>query len=194
MNMTALRNDLSVRSKNGIPFISSAFVVWSIFLIIYLSPTSLALKNIMTFYCTGIMFPIAILFAKFTKSEWKSNDNPIGILGLYINLAQLMYFPMIFWMFANSPTHMLVFFAIITGAHLFPYGWFYNTNVYTIMAPVMAIGISIVGWKITEASLWLIPISMMVMLTFLIIFLYLDYKRKVLIYAPLEGDKPSIIQ
>lgn len=67
---------------------------------------------------------------------------------------------------------------MITGAHLFPYGWFYNTKAFTIMAPVISVLVTIIGWDIDIFRLWLIPLSMIVFLIILNIWLYIEYKVK----------------
>lgn len=178
MNIDELKNELSLRCKNGLPFLLSATIIWSLILVIFLLPYEIKSKNILSFYSTGIMFPLSILISKVIKAEWKTNDNPLGTLGLYLNLAQLIYFPILFLTFSKNPNQMIIFFAIITGAHLFPYGWFYNTKVFTIMAPVISILITIVGWNIDNSSLWLIPLSMIVLLIILNIWLYTQYNIK----------------
>ncbi len=104
MEINDLRNELSIRSKNGIAFLLAATLVWSIVLVIFLLPIEIRYKNIFTFYSTCILFPLAILFSKLIKADWKINDNPLGTLGIYLNIAQLIYFPIIFWAFSKNPT------------------------------------------------------------------------------------------
>lgn len=50
------------------------------------------------FISTGLMYPLSIGFAKIIKAEWKF-DHPLGSLGLLLNVAQFIYFPLIFWAF-----------------------------------------------------------------------------------------------
>ena len=145
-------------------------------LVIFLFPYEIESKNILTLFSTGITFPLAILISKVIKADWKVNDNPLGMLGLYINLAQLMYFPILFFAFVKTPNQFIIFFGVITGAHLFPYAWFYNTKAFAIMAPVISAVVIIVGWDINIPRLWLIPLSMIVLLMILNIWLYIEYK------------------
>jgi len=93
-------------------------------------------------------------------------------------LAQLMYFPILAFTFYKNPNQMIIFFAVITGAHLFPYGWYYNAKAYMIMAPIMSILIIIIGWNVDISRLWLIPLSMIVLLILLNIWLFIDYRVK----------------
>jgi len=178
LNINELRNELAIRCKNGLPFLLAATIVWSLVLVVFLLPYQIESKNILMLYSTGITFPLAILISKVIKADWRVNDNPLGMLGLYINLAQLMYFPILFFTFAKAPNQVIIFFAVITGAHLFPYGWFYNTKAFMIMAPVISVLVTIIGWNIEFSRLWLIPLSMIVFLIILNIWLYIDYKVK----------------
>src|SRR5665647_3122707 len=159
LNINELRNELAIRCKNGLPFLLAATIVYCMVLVIFLLPYEIESKNILTLFSTGITFPLAILISKVIKADWKVNDNPLGMLGLYINLAQLMYFPILFFAFVKAPNQFIIFFAVITGAHLFPYGWFYNTKVFVIMAPVISAIVIIVGWDMNISRLWLIPLS-----------------------------------
>ena len=90
-----------------------------------------------------------------------------------------MYFPILAYTFYKNPIQMIIFFAVITGAHLFPYGWYYNAKAYMIMTPVMTILIIIIGWNVDSSGLWLIPLSMIVLLVILNIWLFIDYKAKI---------------
>ena len=157
----------------------SGTIVWVIICVIFILPFEIKIKNILTFYCTGLMFPTAILLSKIIKAEWRVNDNPLGILGLYLNLAQFMYFPIIFYSFSKNPEQMIIFFAIITGAHIFPYGWLYNSKSFFIMAPAISLIIVLVGYIFGSTYNWIIPLSMVILLSILDIWIYKDYYKKV---------------
>ena len=177
-NINNLRNELSIKSKNGLPFLIAATIIWIIIFIIFSTQLSIIRKNIFTFYSTGLMFPISIFIAKIINADWKTNDNPLGKLGLYLNLAQIMYFPLLFWAFSKNPEYMIIFFSVITGAHFFPYGWFYNTKAYFIIAPITSITVMLLGWNIINKNLWQIPLVMIFLLIILSGWLYIDYKKK----------------
>ena len=115
-----LTNQLSIRAKNGLGFLMSAVIVWGIIAVIFLLPIEIHTKNVLMLFSAGIMFPLALLFSKLIKADWRTNDHPLGMLGFYLNLAQLMYFPIIFWALVQSPDQMVLFFAIITAAHFDP--------------------------------------------------------------------------
>lgn len=173
------RNELSVRGKNGIGFITSAFIIWSIITIIFLQSTGTYQKNIYMLFSTGLMFPFSVAISTLIKADWKFENNPLGGLGLYLNIAQLIYFPILFWGIIKSPNDAIMLFAIITGAHLFPFGWLYNSKPYYIMAPVISVTVMFLGLYLNGDNLWLIPFSVAILLLVLIYLLYIEYKRKI---------------
>lgn len=172
------RKELSVKGKNGIGFLLSASVVWSIITIIFLQSIETDQKNIYMLFSTGLMFPLSVGISTLIKADWKLKNNPLGNLGLFLNLAQLIYFPILFWGIIKSPNDAILFFAIITGAHFFSYGWFYNAKPYYIMSPIISVVIMLLGLYLNGEHLWLIPFSMPILFLFLIFWLYLDYKNK----------------
>ena len=179
LELNRVRNELSIRGKNGIGFLSSAVVIWSIITIIFLQSIEIYQKNIYMLVSTGLMFPLSVGISTLIKADWKLENNPFGNLGLYLNLAQIIYFPILFWGIIKSPDDAIIFFAIITGAHFFPYGWFYNTKAYYVMAPVISVIIMFVGLYLNKENLWLIPFLITFFLIFLIYWLQLDYKKKI---------------
>lgn len=178
MKLARLKNELAIRSKNGIAFLLAGTIIWVIITIIFLQDFTLQTKNIFMLYTTGIMFPTSVAISKVIKAEWKTTDHPLGNLGLSLNLAQLTYFPILFWAFIKSPEQMVLFFAVITVAHFFPYGWLYNTKVYYVSSPTFSIAIVMIGWNLSVENLWMIPISMIVFLLLIICFLFVDVRRK----------------
>lgn len=124
------------------------------------------------------MFPLSVSISTLIKADWKLENNPLGNLGFYLNMAQIIYFPILFWGIIKSPADAILFFSMITGAHFFPYGWFYHAKAYYIIAPVISVVVMLLGLYINGDHLWLIPLFMVVILTLLTYWLYLDYKKK----------------
>lgn len=176
MKLQRLRHELSVRSKNGMAFLVAGVIIWLMITIIYLLPLEIAEQNVLMLFSTGFMFPLAVLFSKLIKADWKTENHPLGDVGLYLNIAQFIYFPLLFWVFMKSPHDLVLFFAVITGAHFFPYGWFYHVKAYYVMAPVISVGMMAMGWSLNR--LWLLPTAMVIFLLILIGWLFLDYKKK----------------
>ena len=102
MELIGLRNDLSIRGKNGVPFILSAVVIWGLITVVFVLPFEVERQNILMFMCTGLTFPIAVLVANLIRAEWKfTKKTPLADLGLLFNIAQFMYFPILFLAFAT---------------------------------------------------------------------------------------------
>lgn len=178
MDVTKIRNDLSVRGKNGIGFLLSAVIIWTMITIIFTQPIEIEQKNRYMLYATGLMFPLSVGISTLLKADWKLKNNPFGNLGLYLNIAQLIYFPILFWGMINNPHDAILFFAIITGAHLFPYGWFYHAKAYYVMAPIISVAMMLLGLYLNGEDLWTIPLTMAFLLLLSIVWLRLDYKSK----------------
>lgn len=178
MELKEVRNQLSVRGKNGIGFLLSAILIWSMITIIFLQNIAIEQKNIYMLFSTGLTFPLSVGISTIIKADWKLKNNPFGNLGLYLNLAQMIYFPILFWGMIKTPNAAVLFFAIIIGAHFFPYGWFYNARAYYVMAPLISVTTMLLGLFLAAENLWIIPLSMVVFLICLICWLHLDYKGK----------------
>ena len=69
-------------------------------------------------------------------------------------------------------------YVIITGAHFFPYSWFYKTNLYAIFAGIIAVGAMLLGLVSEPEDLYIIPVFISVLLFLLTVLLYFDFKKK----------------
>lgn len=174
----AWRKELSVKGKNGIAFLMAAVLIWGLITAVFLLSLDLYTQNILMLCSSGLMLPLAILFSRLLRAEWKFDDNPLSSLGLSLNLAQLAYFPLLLWAIAASPVDAVLFFAVITGAHFFPYGWFYSSLPYYVMAPVIAVSVTVLAAVQKGSSQWLVPAAMVVLLIVLILWLEWDYRQK----------------
>lgn len=190
MNVNELRNELACRCKNGMNFILAGTCIWLALLWLWRSPVEVPTKTVWTFMMGGLMFPLSILFARIIRAEWTLKDNPIASLGLYITCAQLLYFPLVFWAFYHSPYDMPMFLAIVTGAHFFPFAWFYRSRAYAIMAGVTSVAVTAVGWNLPDAQTWLVPLVMVGLLAVLAVWLYVEYRGKIR-HDGIEASQPA---
>jgi len=177
MDIDYVKKEIAQKTKMGLPFILSASVLWFIIFIIFLSNANIKIKNIFTFYSTGLLFPLSILLAKILKCQWKVKNNDLNKLALYLNLAQLLYYPILFISFMTSPYKMIIFFAIIIGAHLFPYAWLYNTKTYKIIPIIIVITILIASLIVKK--LFFIPLIMFILLTITGLRLYYETRNQI---------------
>ena len=173
--LSELQEEVILKNKNGISFLLAASIIWLGIAIIWYLPASDANHALYTFFATGPMLPLAWLFSKQFKTAWGIPDNPLNPLGLWLNFAQLFYFPFLFLIYARTPEDLVMGYAILTGAHFFPYGWLYNTKAYAVAAGIIAIGGTAMGGMDVHQS-W-IAIAMACSLLLLSAWAYIDYQK-----------------
>lgn len=181
-DLDKLRLELSVKAKNGLDFIVSAIIIWSLISFIWTLSYSDYNKSVLTFIVGGPMLPLAFLLSKFFKTTWKVEGNPLEPLGLWLNFAQLFYFPMLVFMLIMKPEYFVLCYVIITGAHFFPYAWYYNTKAFAVMAGVISLGSMAIALTMQPANLYLIPLFMVAALLVLALWLFLDFRQSKLKY------------
>ncbi len=155
-----LRLELSVNAKNGVDFIVSATVVWLLIGYIWTLPYSAYNRSVLTFIAGSITIPLAFALSKVFKTRWKSPGNPLEPLGLWLNFAQLFYFPFLVFILLTEPQFFVMTYAIITGAHFFPYAWYYKSMAYAIMAGVISAGALVLGLAVPAEQMYLVPFAM----------------------------------
>jgi len=155
-----LRLELSVNAKNGVDFIVSASVVWLIIGYIWTLPYSAYNRSVLTFIAGSITIPLAFALSKVFKTSWKSPGNPLQPLGLWLNFAQLFYFPFLVLILLTEPQFFVMTYAIITGAHFLPYAWYYNVIAYAIMAGVISVGALVLGLALPAEQMYFVPFAM----------------------------------
>jgi hypothetical protein len=159
-------------------FTLSASIVWGVIAFIWTLEKNSFDKSILTFIAGGMMLPFALLFSKLLKTTWTNKDNPLQPLGLWLNFAQLFYFPFLIFILIKAPDNFILVYGIITAAHFFPYSWFYKTLLYAIFAGVLTTGLLLMGLKLPAAHTYIIPASLSSSLLLLTILLYFDSGKK----------------
>jgi hypothetical protein len=140
IQLDQLRHDLSFKAKNGIDFILAAAIIWSIIAFIWTKDYSSYNKGVLTFIVGSPLILLAYTFSRIFRTQWKIPDNPLQPLGLILNFAQLFYFPFLVFLLVKTPDYFLMGYIIITGAHLFPYFWFYDNIAYAIFSAIISMG------------------------------------------------------
>jgi len=172
-----LRLELSVNAKNGLDFIASATVVWLILAYIWTLPHSAYNKSIFTFIAGSITIPLAFALSKVFKTSWKTPGNPLEPLGLWLNFAQMFYFPFLVFILLTRPEYFVMTYAIITGAHFFPYAWYYKSAPYAIMAGVISVGAMGLGLFLSSEEMYVLPLMMAAALAVLGVLLHIAWKK-----------------
>lgn len=178
LDMQALKDELSIKCKNGVDFISAATVVWLLIGGIWSFSYTAYDKSVLTFIVGGILLPLALGFSKIYKTQWIVPDNPLSPLGLWLNFAQLFYFPFLVFILIKSPDYFVMTYAIITGAHFFPYAWFYDEMSYAFAAATIAVGSLALGFLLEPSQMYLLPLLVSLTLGLLATILYTSSQRK----------------
>ncbi|MCW5910745.1 MAG: hypothetical protein KIT62_06710 [Cyclobacteriaceae bacterium] len=179
-NFDLLRIELSVKAKNGIDFIVAASLVWLVISYVWMLDLTAYNRAVLTFCVGAIMLPLAALFSRLFKTAWTLKNNPLNPLGLWLNFAQLFYFPFLFFTLLKMPEYFVMVYAIITGAHFFPYSWYYKNKLFAISAGVISVGAFLLGMYLPTDKIYLIPLLLGFCLMALAGLLYFDFKSKAL--------------
>lgn len=135
--LNQLRLELALKAKNGIDFILAASIIWLMISYVWTLPYSDYNKSVITFIIGGLMLPVAWGLSKLLNTSWTIKNTPLQPLGLWLNFAQLFYFPFLILILLKSPQYFVMTYVIITGAHFSPYAWYYNEKSFAIMAGVI---------------------------------------------------------
>jgi hypothetical protein len=178
ISLEKLKREIQLKAKNGIDFIFAASIIWfGIFLIWKYTNNTSYDKSVFTFIFGAILIPLALGFSKILKTNWKIKDNPLQPLGLWLNFAQLIYFPFLIFILIKYPDYFIMTYAIITGAHLFPYSWFYDEIGYAIAAILISVGSMLIAIFVNTNSIFYIPIFTAFVLLLLGLWILIRYQR-----------------
>lgn len=177
-SLNELRINLSVKSKNGLNFTLAASIVWLIIAYIWTLNFKAYDKSVLTFIVSALLMPFALLFSRLFKAVLNNPGNALQPLGLWLNFAQLFYFPFLVFSLVKMPDYFIMVFGIITGAHFFPYAWFYKTNLYAVFAGIISVGVMFLGLFLRTDQMFLIALFMSASLLIMTFFLFLDFSKK----------------
>lgn len=163
-SLTKLKTEIQFQAKNGIDFILSAGILWLVISYIWTLEYTSYNRSVLTFMIGAILLPLAFGLSKILRTNWKVKDNPLQPLGLWLNFAQLIYFPFLIFILIKFPDYFIMAYAIITGAHLFPYAWFYDEIGYAVSAVIISVGTLIITLNIEVEKMWIVPLFTSVML------------------------------
>lgn len=145
MTLQELIQDCSKRQKKGLHFILSSIVIWALLFGVHLTPLGMEQKNLLTFCCSAILFPLAWGLSRILGIDFESKDNPLTKAGILFSSNQLLYILIAMWVFAAVPDKMLMVYSMIFGAHLMPFSWLYQSRSYLVFSIVIPISALIVG-------------------------------------------------
>ncbi len=173
MELNELIKDCSQRQKRGLHFIMASVVIWGLILAVQLTDLTIEQKNLFTFCCSAVLFPLAWGLSKVLKIDFEGKGNPLTKAGILFSINQMLYILIAMWVFAAVPEKMLMVYAMIFGAHLMPFSWLYQSKgylVFSIAIPILAL---IVGLMYAP---FVLAIMMMVIEAVFSVWLYLESK------------------
>ena len=171
LKLQQLKLELAVKSKKGADFILAASIIWFGIAIIWSLSSPAYQKSVVTFIVGSALLPLAFILSKILKTNWKVKNNPLQPLGLWFNFAQLFYFPFLIFILLKSPDYFVMTYAIITGAHLFPYAWLYDEIMYAVTAGVISVITLILALNMPLSLMYFVPLSTALVLLFLFLWL-----------------------
>ena len=177
LELHKLKLELAVKSKKGADFILAACLVWFMITYIWIVGEDTYKKSVITFMVGALLLPLAFGFSKILKTNWKVDKNPLQPLGLWLNFAQLFYFPFLIFVLLTLPDYFVMTYAIITGAHLFPYAWFYDDISYAIMAGIISASSLIIGLNASGETMHFIPLFTAISLLIMFIILWFSISK-----------------
>lgn len=172
--LAEMRRDLAHSQKKGLHFLLSAALIWTTVFLLHTSKLTISTKNILTMVCSAPMFMIAMLFARLIKVNFFERSNPLSSPGIMFAMNQMLYIPISVWMFYECPEKMLMAYAVVTGAHLFPFAWLYCSNVYLFFSVTITIAAITVGWLFPSAVLAAVMLLLFVVFC---ICLFAEYRK-----------------
>jgi hypothetical protein len=142
MELEELKRDCSKRQKKGLHFIVASIVIWGLISVIHLTHLSIEQKNLYTFCCAAVLFPLAWSLSKLFKIDFEGKGNPLTKAGILFSINQMLYILIVMWVFSAVPDKMLMVYTMIFGAHLMPFSWLYDSRsymVFSIIIPILSL-------------------------------------------------------
>lgn len=152
----------------------SSVVIWALILCVHLSDMNIELKNLITFCCSAVLFPLAWMLSKLLHIDFEGKGNPLTKAGIIFSINQMLYILIAMWVYAAVPEKMLMVYAMIFGAHLMPFSWLYNSKNYLVLSIFIPITALVIGLLTAP---WVLAAFMMVVELVFSILLYLECKK-----------------
>ena len=152
------RHEIISNAKSGVEFMVAAGILWLLITGVWLTDFTAYDRSVLTFIVGAVMLPLAFGLSKVFNTNWKTPNNPLNPLGLWLNFAQLFYFPFLVYFLLHDPEAFIMGYAIITGAHLFPYAWFYEEPGYAVGAGIIPVGALLLKLFLPVTALFVIPL------------------------------------
>ena len=145
MEHNELIKDCAHRQKKGLHFILTSILIWAMICAVHLTDMPINTKNLITFCCSAVLFPLAWMLSKVLKIDFEGKGNPLTKAGILFSINQMLYILIVMWVYAAVPEKMVMVYAMVFGAHLMPFSWLYDSRSYMVFSIVVPILSLIVG-------------------------------------------------
>ena len=145
MELNELIKDCARRQKKGLHFILTSILIWAMICVVHLTDMPINTKNLITFCCSAVLFPLAWMLSKVLKIDFEGKGNPLTKAGILFSINQMLYILIVMWVYAAVPEKMVMVYAMVFGAHLMPFSWLYDSRSYMVFSIVVPILSLIVG-------------------------------------------------
>ncbi len=174
MELEQLREDCARRQKRGLHFIVASVVIWGMIFAVHLSKMTIEQKNLITFCCSAVLFPLAWVFSKLLRIDFEGKGNPLTKAGILFSINQMLYILIAMWVYAAVPEKMLMVYAMIFGAHLMPFSWLYKSKSYLVLSIAIPIAALVLGLLYPP---YLLAVVMLVTEAVFSVCLYLECRK-----------------
>ena len=145
MELNELIKGCARRQKKGLHFILTSILIWAMICAVHLTDMPINTKNLITFCCSAVLFPLAWMLSKVLKIDFEGKGNPLTKAGILFSINQMLYILIVMWVYAAVPEKMVMVYAMVFGAHLMPFSWLYDSRSYMVFSIVVPILSLIVG-------------------------------------------------
>lgn len=77
MELNELIKDCARRQKKGLHFILTSILIWAMICAVHLTDMPIDTKNLITFCCSAVLFPLAWMLSKVLKIDFEGKGNPL---------------------------------------------------------------------------------------------------------------------
>lgn len=170
MNLDQMRLDSAAKQKKGLHFIIASIFIWMAISVVNLTSFPVLTKNLLTFCSTALLMPLSYFISRIIKAEFTNKGNPLTRLGILMSLNQLIYLPIVMWVYFAAPDKMVMILAMVFGAHLLPFGWLYKSKSYIVLSIIIPVVALIIGINYSAAIVALVMILIEIMFSILLHF------------------------
>ena len=167
-----------IRLSGGVPIPLAGALYWAILAWIG-TFTELEVWAAIAFPLSGLIFPLALIFAKIMKCNFMKDKSAVGSVLLPTFIGMLLFWPMLIMAAKSSSPELIVpILAIGMSLHWPVIGWSYGrTSLFTAHAVLRAGVVTLIWFTLPDKILTALPLSIAVIYILTVFAIYLDVSR-----------------